>query len=683
MRLKRLLLKNIRSYENQEIHFPEGAVLLAGDVGAGKTSLLLAIEYALFGLQPGQSGAALLRNNATVGEVTLELEVDNRTIIIERKLRRSAKAVTNEYAAITIDGVKVESSITELKTKILQILSYPSEFLKKNNVLYRYTVYTPQEQMKQIILEDPEFRLNILRHIFGIDKYKIMRENLNLVLIRLKDESKLLQGEIRTLDEDRTRITSTNTFLTMVQEQIVKKEEEVKQVILDRKSKENEVAELEKQIKERDKFETELEKAKVLLVSKKDQLATVARDITELGSLIANSAPFDPVVLERVLAQLQQSKNTLEKNQMDYASLKSQLSAIEEKQREQTLKKDRIFKLDFCPTCLQNVSSTHKHNILNASEQDLVDLTKRSKEVQQALSVLISSIESSKRERSILEEQKSNLEMLKAKQEHLAHTQKKHADALKSREILEKDMELLVRHLDTLKESIFKFSPLIMQHRLKTDELKQAFQNEKRCEISVAELKKEEELTKKEIRTLESAVAKKEETKKQLQYLSELNDWLANQFLNLINYTERSVMIKLRLEFSRVFSKWFHTIAGDSFTVQLDENFTPVIMQGDIEMDYTFLSGGERTAVALAYRLALNQTLNSLLSMIKTKDLVILDEPTDGFSDAQLDKVRDILEELKVEQLIVVSHEPKIESFVDHVIRLKKNGDNSRVEVSA
>ena len=62
MNFKKIILKNIRSYKNQEVVFPEGAVLLAGDIGSGKTTILLAIEYALFGLQPGQRGASLLAN---------------------------------------------------------------------------------------------------------------------------------------------------------------------------------------------------------------------------------------------------------------------------------------------------------------------------------------------------------------------------------------------------------------------------------------------------------------------------------------------------------------------------------------------------------------------------------------------------------------------------------------------
>jgi len=67
------------------------------------------------------------------------------------------------------------------------------------------------------------------------------------------------------------------------------------------------------------------------------------------------------------------------------------------------------------------------------------------------------------------------------------------------------------------------------------------------------------------------------------------------------------------------------------------------------------------------------------MSKIKTRDIVILDEPTDGFSEQQLDKIRDVLQQLNVKQLIIVSHEQKIEGFVENVIRFKKvNGVSQR-----
>ena len=148
--------------------------------------------------------------------------------------------------------------------------------------------------------------------------------------------------------------------------------------------------------------------------------------------------------------------------------------------------------------------------------------------------------------------------------------------------------------------------------------------------------------------------------------------WLNKKFVPVVSFIERNVMISLKNEFSKLFSEWFGALVPDNFNVRLSDNFTPIIEQQDYEIDYAYLSGGERTAIALAYRLALNQVINSLMSKIKTKDLVILDEPTDGFSDQQLDKMREVLDQLNVKQLIIVSHEQKIEGFVENVIKFKK-----------
>src|SRR3989344_7294348 len=205
MKLKKLHLKNIRSYDQEIIEFPDGSTLLAGDIGSGKTTILLAIEYSLFGLQPGQRGSSLLSNSKSTGGIILEAEIGENDIIIERNLVRGTKSVTQDYAAITINGKKEELSVTELKTKILDLLKYPEEFLKKTNLLYRYTLYSPQEEMKQIILENPEDRLNILRHIFGIDKYKKIYENLLIVSAKLREESKLFQVQFRDIDEIRKK----------------------------------------------------------------------------------------------------------------------------------------------------------------------------------------------------------------------------------------------------------------------------------------------------------------------------------------------------------------------------------------------------------------------------------------------------------------------------------------------
>ena len=683
MKIKKMHLKNIRSYQSQSIEFPEGSLLLAGDVGSGKTTILLAIEYALFGLQPGQKGSALLRHDATIGEVILECEIDSHEVTIERHLKRENRSIASDYAALTLDGETQEYSVTELKTRILALLGYPGEFVKRNNILYRYTVYTPQEQMKQIIMEDTETRLNVLRHIFGIDKYKRIRENLVLFVNRLKEEAKILQGEVKTIEYDRSRLVTMNGRNKELAANVVERERVWREHIAQRKSLEEEMVGVEKSIREKENFEKEVEKTKILIALKQENFASLAREKKDIEMSLAESGQtYDEARYVSCSEGLIKIKNELESLHGGMMTLMSTLASFEQAQKELITKKERVFKIDVCPTCLQDVPEAHKHNILNETEGRLVMLKKQVELAREQHTALIALINEKKYSVSMLEKQKIEFEILRSKTEYIERSKKKRAEVIKQQETLQKDIEFLQKHTNNLKGDILSFSKFDTHYRLKQDELKKAFFIEKNTEISIAELKKEIEMTQEEIARVQREITQKEVLEGKLKYLLNLTDWLSNQFLMLIDFTEIQVMMKLRREFSRVFSTWFHMIAGDAFEVQLDENFTPVIMQGEFEMEYAFLSGGERTAVALAYRLALNQTINSVLSQIKTRDIVILDEPTDGFSEAQIDKIRDVLEELRVEQLIIVSHEQKIESFVDNVIRLRKVGEFSEIDTS-
>src|SRR3989338_3303667 len=144
MIIKKIKLRNIRSYNEKEIQFSTGSTLLSGDIGSGKSTILLAIDFALFGLSKGIiTGEALLRHGQKEGSV-------------------------------------------ELKQRILQLLNYPQEILTKKSLIYRYTVYTPQEEMKSILLGKKEDRLDTLRKVFNIDKYK-----------RIKENSKIYSSELR------------------------------------------------------------------------------------------------------------------------------------------------------------------------------------------------------------------------------------------------------------------------------------------------------------------------------------------------------------------------------------------------------------------------------------------------------------------------------------------------------
>jgi len=197
---------------------------------------------------------------------------------------------------------------------------------------------------------------------------------------------------------------------------------------------------------------------------------------------------------------------------------------------------------------------------------------------------------------------------------------------------------------------------------------------ERKLEIEKTGIEKEIQGVKRNIEMINAEIRLKEEAKSKHSYYGELVNWLEKGFIKLTATMEKQVMLNVYHEFNELFKRWFDMIMeNETLSVRLDDSFTPVIEQDGYEISVEHLSGGERTAAALAYRLALNKVVNDLMSGIKTKDLIILDEPTDGFSSDQLDRVREVLDQIGARQVIIVSHESKIETFVDNVIKINKN----------
>lgn len=681
MRLKKIILDNIRSYKHQEIDFPEGSTLLSGDIGSGKTSILLGIEFALFGLQPGHRGSYILRNGENHGGVAIEFEVEGQEVVIERTLKRG-KTISQDYCAITIDSVKEEISVMELKNKVLELLNYPKEFSKKQNILYKFTVYTPQEEMRQIILQDPVTRINTLRHVFGIDKYKRILENVGVVISKIREEKRLKDALIADLNQDKENLASKEDELETKHYNLTSIEKELFLKKENRKKIEEEREKTNKKIEEKNKFEQEIEKTKIMIANKNELMYDNIKTIDNLKVQIKELEilKFEELKITEFKEEIEKLKT--EKDELNQKNLEvtAQINSLELKNQESENIKQKLRKIEICPTCLQDVDPIYRTNALNKLDRDISENTRKIKELDLEKQEFSKKTSDLNKELYMREKDLQELETLRIRFENMEEKQKHMEEIEKTNSSLEKDISLLNNHITTLKDSVAELTKFDKISESKQKELEQALEEEREADIKTAELKKEIEVFSSQIEELKQRIKKTEEIKEQLTHLLKLEDWLSQKFVPVIAFIEKNVMIKLQAEFSKLFAEWFGMLVSDTFNVSLSDDFTPIVEYQDYEIDYTYLSGGERTAIALAYRLALNQVINSLLSKINTRDLVILDEPTDGFSDQQLDKMRDVLQQLNVAQLIIVSHEQKIETFVENLVRFKKVGGISRME---
>jgi exonuclease SbcC len=300
-------------------------------------------------------------------------------------------------------------------------------------------------------------------------------------------------------------------------------------------------------------------------------------------------------------------------------------------------------------------------------------LQKKKEHVEKSEKFDIRKIDELKKEVDELREKKHLTDMLNEKE----NRRLKLIESLKN---IKKDIGIINVEKIKLRNEIEKLKDIENEYLAIKKEFEVIREEEKQILVKKTSIEKEIEGIEKIIEILDRNIDEKIKTKEKIKQIKNYKEWLERYFMQLMNNMERHVMVNIHREFNELFQHWFSMLMEDeNLNVRLDNSFTPIIEQNGYESFVENLSGGEKTAAALAYRLALNRVINELVSEIKTKDLIILDEPTDGFSSEQLDKVREVLDEIGTKQTIIVSHESKIESFVDNVIRVRKNEHISNI----
>ena len=805
MRLIYLKLWNIRSYVNEKIDFPEGRVLLSGDIGAGKSTILLAIEFALFGIKRGDfSGLSVLRNGTNEGLVELKFFVaPDKEVIVQRRLKRSQKSVKQESGFIVLNKQKFEGTPVELKSKILEILGYPSSLISKNkDMVYRYTVYTPQADMNRILFSDNEERLDTLRRVFNIDRYKRVRENLQVIVRNMKSKISNLEGKIDDLPEKARerknlvseineiiryvksilpKIAEVNSNIESINSQIkdadaknalyIQEKENYEHLVKEKSNLKESITKLENHIskihkdisKIKDKLD-EIDVSDKSIEQFKDNIAAKRKELEdskEKNSVLNQKISYTKDEIKK-LEDETHSKKRLDK---EISAKKQQIKSFEValKQKsylekdiekiEKILQKlnnnlaehgvnyanakkiiDDVSNLSDCPTCHQEVTEEYKKKMIKQQKDLLKDIDTKKKEIEASIEGYENRMKKSKENLKILFEKESELEKSRLELNNLETTMKEfdvkrsrleelksklerittdfiHKEVIlslsnelialeksyekikdnisKLREIkyMEKNLENYEFELKSAKEKLSLIESNIESSAKKLDSMKNIKEDlDKLKKVSEQEREREKELMMEKTsflskrdsmmktkESLDKEIIEKRLIKDKLDKLLELKSWLLDYFSKITLSMERSIMSRIFWEFDELFRQWFNIMIEDELiSVRLDEEFTPIIEQNGHEMSIDDLSGGEKTSCALAYRLALNKVINDCIDSIKTRDLIILDEPTDGFSSEQLDRLRDVLGKLNISQVIIVSHEAKIESYVDNVLRIAK-----------
>ena len=685
MRLISLELKNIRSYRQTTIEFPSGITLLSGDIGAGKSTLLLAIEFALFGLSRSELlGNALLRHGATDGKAALRFTIADQHYTICRTLKRSANGVTQDTGWIESGGSRELLTPSELRARMYELLGYPMQFLsKQRNLLYRFTIYTPQEEMKSILSQTSEERIETIRRIFNVDAYRVARDNAHLLAKALKERETLQEQLLPRLEQERNSILQRLEREQSLAEQKRKLHEERSQIS-------HRALQLEQQLTAFEHERSTLAHEQQLRAMQERNIKVAEAELQQLKTLHSRK--------ER---QVQETQSVIDKikgaiihftvqtvpDAQAISEAQSQLEVLRQEEGkvlgiiDQCSHAPTLSAGSTCPTCKQQVSVTHITDLRSALDAQLGAAKKKRERINEKILDLRDQIA----KMTLAVERNRQAEDLHRQQELQEKLLAQYTEELKLSSVAIVAKQSSIIPLPAVDDTLLIRMRALDQQTLEARSMVQKIrQHAAEVEKHLGRIEQEEKELENMRERLVLLEREKLERQQALERTAQVRHWVARQFSPFTATVERHVLMTIHSAFDAVFRQWFSRLIEDeTLSTRIDHEFSPIMLQHGYETDVSYLSGGERTSVSLAYRLALVHTIHLLSPHLGTSGLLMLDEPTDGFSAEQLERVRDVLRELRMEQIILVSHEQQLEGFVDHILRVRKSGDGSVIEIAA
>ena len=195
-----------------------GILLIHGPTGSGKTSLLDAVTFALFGEVPGARRGlrhALRSDHAAEGvapRVVLEFSVGTQRFRIDRSPsweapKRRGQGTTARNASVLLLRQEGDEWLT-VTNRIPEAASQITELLGMKIDQFSQVVLLPQGEFAQFLRAKPEERATLLQRLFDVSRF----EHIEAWLAKQRQEAR------GTLDALQARmLTATSTFASAAQ----------------------------------------------------------------------------------------------------------------------------------------------------------------------------------------------------------------------------------------------------------------------------------------------------------------------------------------------------------------------------------------------------------------------------------------------------------------------------------
>ncbi|MFH8119999.1 MAG: SMC family ATPase, partial [Candidatus Aenigmatarchaeota archaeon] len=331
-------LKNWRSHLDSRLEFSPGTNILLGSIGSGKTSVLDAICFALFGTFPTLQTKKIKLDDVIMrkpvekmkAEVELHFQMNGKNYSVRRVIERG-KGTT--YSEVKEDGKLIEAPNSQRVTERIE------EILKVDYELFSKAIYSEQNALDYFLTIPKGQRMKKIDELLGIDKFEKARGSAVTLKNRIIDRKLGIEGALMRVNEEELK---KNIFeLEDVISRLLHEKSELKERLSEA---EKEKIKIEEEVEKLKKVKEKIEILKMEEKSKESVLEEVLKSL-KLIEEVTTGFSKDKVkrAIEEAEYELKMKEEELKLKRESYEKNFSEVSRIESKMK--FLSEEKIPKL--------------------------------------------------------------------------------------------------------------------------------------------------------------------------------------------------------------------------------------------------------------------------------------------------------------------------------------------------
>jgi exonuclease SbcC len=695
--IKAIELENFISHRTTRIAFDRGITIFIGNNGSGKSSVIDAITFALYGQHTRKTNRNLVRRGSESASVSVRLSVGSKEYNAHRQLGSNGQTLHARFDEVLNSGMIVDRTVVSGERKQFGD-SMSGEIAKILGIDYkrlRIAAIVQQGELSSIIDSQPKEFKELLNSLIGIDRldnaYLTMNEVISTFREKLRDSNggfddkqiesikAAINGQMIELKDAESQFLSLEAQKDSLNERLLQTEKEIQR--------------MEPLILEaRELYATE-ESVINYINGKRESLA---QEIVKLEGLLNEARKSCRLIsdkesveinLRMVGAELEDLEISIEHNEGESGRLRGILECA---------KRVEVKKDGRCPVC---------GSLVHVEVQKIFDPVNIESEIRKKYNERKEmSIEkaSLKNEKEMMEEKKkkidsaerfftsTSMEGFKSILDLELELQRKKNDLVNVPETITEANDPRRLEIDEFSRSLVKKIIMLREQveGLKMQEYTDSKVRRTRLSNELLEINAKLGAAGAVIRACLNSINTSNKILIELESAAELLTNLEN-IRSRVFSRDGPVALSLRLWALKVLSakasEYLSMFKIGISRIELAEKARDVQIVcygsfGDIDMNS--LSGGEKVAVALALRLAIAQMVSS-----NKLDFIILDEPTIHLDvERRKSLVRIISDSFKeglgpLSQIIIITHDAEIfeDSEVEGVYRFTMSTSGSVV----